>query len=131
MAQSEICPSVHKLSTASVNDVCTTCGSIITTTRPPKKRQQSELAVTKPSKPRKQRKTMALLEKKAVRKEVKVDMLAAVPGITPAKAAAILEACEGSFARLVGASSTEIARAVYLGAPLGPDIGVAVWRALH
>jgi ERCC4-type nuclease len=115
-------------STASINDVCRTCGSIVTIGRAAKSYKRHK---TSPSKPRKRRKTMALLEKKAVRKEVKTDMLAAIPGITPAKATAILEACEGSFAHLVGASSTEIARAVYLGAPLGPDVGVAVWRALH
>ena len=115
-------------STASINDVCRTCGSIVTVGGAARSYKRHK---TSANKPRKRRKTMALLKKKAVRKEVKVDMIAAIPGITPAKATAILEACEWSFARLIGASSTEIARAVYLGAPLGPDVGGAVWRALH
>lgn len=72
-----------------------------------------------------------MLRSKKVRADIKVEMLAAIPGVSPAKATAVLEECEGSFAKLVGASSTEIARCVYKGAPLGPDLGIAVWRALH
>ena len=123
-------------STASVNDVCETCGSIITMSGTQKHTHTHKSAAsTAPAKAiakaRKPRRTPDMLRSKKMRTEVKVEMLAAVPGVSPAKATAVLEECENSFAKLVGASSTEIARCVYKGAPLGPDIGIAIWRALH
>ena len=72
-----------------------------------------------------------MLRSKKMRTDIKVEMLAAIPGVSAAKATVVLEKCEGSFAKLVGTSSTEIARCVYKGVPLGPGIGIAIWRALH
>ena len=121
-------------SSASVNDICETCGSIITTAgtlQHTHKHTAPAKTITKPRKPRKPRRTPDMLWSKQMRADIKVEMLAAIPGVNQAKAEAVLEKCEGSFAKLVGASSTEIARCVYKGAPLGSDIGIAIWRALH
>ena len=72
-----------------------------------------------------------MLEKKRARTEVKIDMIAAVPGVSRAKAEAVIGECEGSMARVVGSSSTELARIVFKGAPIGKELGVAIWRAMH
>ena len=66
-----------------------------------------------------------------MRTEVKIDMIAAVPGVSHAKAEAVVNAYEGSMARIVGVSATEFARVVHRGAPIGQELGVAIWRALH
>ena len=87
--------------------------------------------IGKARKPSKPRKTPQMLRTKDVRADIKVDMIALVPGVSRARAEAVLSACEGSMAQLVGASSTELARVVYKGAPIGQDLGVAIWRALH
>jgi hypothetical protein len=123
-------------SSASINDVCTQCGSIIAETPPAKQKRSDKSAessgvVKKKRRPYQARKTPYMLLKKEFRKQVKIDMIAAVPGISRAKAEAVVSACDGSMATMVGVSSTEFARVVYLGAPIGKDLGVAIWRALH
>ena len=72
-----------------------------------------------------------VLRSKVVRKEYKVLMIATLPGVSRAKAQSVVDACEGSMARLVGASSTELARVKYKGVSIGEELGVAIWRALH
>ena len=66
-----------------------------------------------------------------MRTEVKIDMIAAVPGVSRAKAEAVVTTCECSMARMVGASATELARVIYRDAPIGQELGVAIWQALH
>ena len=122
-------------SSKSVNDVCTECGSILSQPRYTHKRKEKHAStaplIQKARKPYKPRKTPQMLQAKEVRAELKINMIALVPGVSRVKAEAVLSACEGSMAKLVGASSTEIARVVYKGAPIGQDLGVAIWRALH
>ena len=72
-----------------------------------------------------------MLEKKSMRTKVKIDMIAAVPGVSRPKAEVVIDECEGSMARVVALSSTELARMVFKGAPMGEELGVAIWRALH
>ena len=125
------------VSSKSVNDVCTECGSILS--QPQRihnhktKEKPTSVAplIGKARKPSKPRKTPQMLRTKDVRADIKVDMIALVPGVSRARAEAVLSACEGSMAQLVGAWSTELARVVYKGAPIGQDLGVAIWRALH
>ena len=116
-------------SSASINDVCHSCGSIISSAPRAHRHTQRESDPIK--KPRKRRRTPASLECGDVRADVKIAMIAAIPGVSAAKAAALLEECEGSFARLVGASSTELANVHFEGKPVGETLGVAIWRALH
>ena len=119
-------------SSKSVNDVCAECGSILSQPRCTHKHNTSTAPlIQKARKPYKPRKTPQMLQAKNVRAELKVNMIALVPGVSRVKAEAVLSACEGSMARLVGASSTELARVVHKGAPIGQDLGVAIWRALH
>ena len=107
------------VSSKSVNDVCTECGSILS--QPQRihnhktKEKPTSVAplIGKARKPSKPRKTPQMLRTKDVRADIKVDMIALVPGVSRARAEAVLSACEGSMAQLVGASSTELARVVY------------------
>jgi hypothetical protein len=64
---------------------------------------------------------------------IKVDMLANIPGVTHARAEAVVTTYEGSMARIIGVSATQFARVVHRGAPLGQELGLglAIWRALH
>ena len=114
-------------SSRSINDLCGTCGSILST------RHLKPLVVAKgiSKKPRKPRRTPESLASKDARTDVKIAMLTAIPGVSAVKATAILDECESSLVRLVGASSTELARVVVGDAPLGQRLGVAIWRALH
>ena len=124
-------------SSKSFNDVCTECGSILSqkpcTHNHEVKKKNTSIAplIGKARKPYKPRKTPQMLRAKDARADLKVDMIALVPGVSRAKAASVLSACEGSMAQLVGASTTELARVVFKGAPIGQDLGVAIWRALH
>ena len=118
-------------SSKSINDVCTECGSIISPPQQSAKRVITNEIVKKKRGPYKPRRTPAMLEKKRMRTEVKIDMIAAVPGVSRAKAEAVIDECEGSMARVVGLSSTELARIVFTSAPIGKELGVAIWRALH
>ena len=130
MAQSSV------VSSRSVNDVCTECGSILSQHRCTNEHQKGKSTsvaslIKKVRRTYKPRKTPQMLRAKDARAEIKADMIALVPGVSRAMAEAVLSTCEGSMAKLVGASSTEIARVVYKGAPIGQDLGVAIWRALH
>ena len=126
-------------SSLSINDVCTECGAFIShvQSQTSKRKNGTKVPITKDCitkdkrGPYKPRRTPAMLREKRARTEVKVDMLAAVPGVSRAKAEAVIDACEGSMARVVGASSTEFARVVFKGAPIGMELGVAIWRAFH
>ena len=126
-------------SRVSIEDVCEACGTLLTAPRPvdtrpapPQKAPAPPVAKQSPRKPkRRPRRTPTTLRLKETRASVKIDMLTAIPGLSRAKAAAILEACEGSFVRLVGMSSTQIGRAPCRGSPIGTELGVAVFRALH
>ena len=108
------------------NTQCKYCGSVIGHSH--KKRKTKGDADKQARKPRK---TMAKLEEDSVRQEVRVSMIAAIPGVSPTKAAAILDSCDGSFARLMDTTEARIANSLCGGAPLGTSIGRAVWRALH
>lgn len=131
-------------SSASINDVCETCGAIISDDHADHAvlhkhvsivgggGSRAPVSLTKTvRKPRKPRRTPAMLRSKQVRSDVKVSMISAIPGVSTAKAASILGAFEGKFSRLVGASRTEIARVVHDAGPIGTELGFAVWRALH
>ena len=87
--------------------------------------------VRKAQKPRKPRRTPSMLRSKQVRSDVKVSMLSAIPGVSSAKAASILQAFECKMTRVIGASRTEIGRVVHEEKPIGHELGFAVWRALH
>lgn len=114
-------------SSASAHDVCTECGTILSLPR--KNAQQQRASIAK--KKREPRRTPQVLRSKYVRKEFKVLMIATVPGVSRAKAQAVVDACEGSMAQLVGASSTELARVECRGMQIGTELGLAIWRALH
>ena len=120
-------------SSASVQDVCTECGSMLSSS--PRKSPHSNAApqqrapIAKTT--REPRKTPHILWKKYVRTEYKVLMIATVPGVSRAKAQAVVDACEGSMARMVGTSSTQLARVQSKGVPIGEELGLAIWRALH
>ena len=58
-------------------------------------------------------------------------MVACVPGVSLPKAEAIVRAFGGSMAAIVDATSTNLARVMYLGEPIGPRLGHAIWHALH
>ena len=133
-------------SSASLNDVCEACGMLLTDATcthigaDKNKLKRSSGGDGTPRGPNVQhakrlkrapRKAPTALRLKAMRASVKIEMLAAIPGLSRAKAASILEACEGSFARIVGASSTQLARIERNGTALGIELGVAVFRALH
>ena len=120
----------------SINDVCTQCGSIITSTTHKHKEHPNPLPpdaspIKKTRKPYKPRKTPAMLRDKSMRVDIKIEMLATVPGVSHAKAEAVVTAYEQSMAQIIGASSTQLARVVCKGTPIGQDLGVAIWRALH
>ena len=124
----------------SVCDVCAECGSILSAPLSTSKAQRgaeakgpvtSKCIVKSKRGPYKPRKSPTSLKEKRARREVKVDMIAAVPGVSRAKAEAVVNTCEGSMARMVGVSATEFARVIYRGAPIGQELGVAIWRALH
>ena len=120
-------------SNATIEDVCEACGTLLTAptpAAPPPSRKDASRKVSAPRQ-RRPRKTPTMLRLKKMRASVKVDMLAVIPGLSHAKAAAVLEACEGSFARLVGMSSTQLGRAACGGTPIGTELGVAIFRALH
>ena len=130
MAQSSV------VSSRSVNDVCTECGSILSQHRCTNEHQTVKSTsvaslIQKVRKEYKPRKTPQMLRAKDARAEIKADMIALVPGVLHAMAEVVLSTCEGSMAKLVGASSTELARVVHKGGPIGQDLGVAIWRALH
>ena len=72
-----------------------------------------------------------VLRSKVVRKEYKVLMIATLPGVSRARAEAVIDAFEGSMARLIGASSTELSRVKSKGVAIGMELGLAIWRALH
>ena len=114
-------------SSLSVNDVCTECGSSIPWPRGAPKKVPSPIS----KKPRKPRKTPTMLFAKEARTDIKVEMIALVPEVSRAKAAAVVDACERSMARLIGASSTDLSRVVCKGKPIGQELGIAIWRALH
>jgi len=131
-------------SSASINDVCETCGAIISDDHTDHAvlhkhvsimdggGSRAPVSLTKTvRKPRKPRRTPAMLRSKQVRSDVKVSMISTIPGVSTAKAASILGAFEGKFSRLVGASRTEIARVAHDAGPIGDELGFAVWRALH
>ena len=110
----------------SFNDVCKECGTAILRPRGLCK------TISKPvAKKRKPRKTPTVLHLKEARAKIKTDMIALVPGVSRAKAETVVNAYEQSMARLVGASSTGLARVVCKGKPIGQELGVAIWRALH
>ena len=120
-------------SNATIEDVCDACGTLLTESTPvghPPPRKDTARKLSAPRK-RQPRKTPTALRLKKMRASVKVDMLAAVPGLSRAKAAAILEMCEGSFVRLIGMSSSQIGMAVCRGTPIGTELSVAIFRALH
>ena len=114
-------------SSLSVNEVCTECGSNIHWPHRAPKKVPSPIA----KKPRKPRKTPSILFVKEARRDIKVEMIALVPEVSRAKAAAIVDTYERSMARLIGASSTDLSRVVCKGRPIGQELGIAIWRALH
>ena len=121
------------LSQRSVDEICTECGNVISMQE--NQAMKKPVAITGVAKrkrrPYKPRRTPAILREKRMRREVKIDMLAQIPGVSRVQAEAVVAAYEDSMARMVGASATAFARVVYRGAPLGDEIGVAIWRALH
>ena len=120
-------------SSESTNDVCAKCGSVVKFSAHGKHCVSSTplLSISKQRKQPKPRKTPEALRRKSERRNLKVAMVALVPCVSRAKAEAVMDACEGSMARVVGASSTRLARVVCNGAPLGESLGVAIFRAFH
>jgi len=117
-------------SVVSTDDVCKECGSIVPSRELPEN-SASPRERTAIAKKRSPRRMPQVLRSKVVRKEYKVLMIATLPGVSRAKAQSVVDACEGSMARLVGASSTELARVKYKGVAIGMELGLAIWRALH
>ena len=71
-----------------------------------------------------------LLASDAARIEVRVKMLCAVPGITKAKALAVVVAFP-SFEHLMAASREELAAVVVRKGTLGDELGDALYSVLH
>ena len=123
--QGDKCPSY-----VSAANVCDQCGSALISHT-----INSKCVKPRPKptiqKKRQPRKTPEKLRSLAVRAEIKIDMLAAIPGVSRAKAGAIL-ARFPTFAAMVAAPSDLIASVLCKnGKRLGTELGVAVWRALH
>ena len=108
-----------------VANICKTCGSIVEVSR---FEHQTSTGVLKRSRTQhKPHKTNDVLQSKPVQ----VQMVACVPGVSLPKAEAIVRAFGGSMAAIVDATSTNLARVMYLGEPIGPRLGHAIWHALH
>jgi ERCC4-type nuclease len=125
-------------SMASSTNVCTQCGSIMSLPRCVHRLEKLKAghnapsaAIKRPRRKYKERKKPEMLRLKEARADLKVSMIALIPGVSRVKAEAVLSTCEGSMAQLVGASSTKLARVVCKGSALGEELGVAIWRALH
>ena len=123
--------SVSIETSASAVDVCAACGTVISGNRVAIRKHGAAATPAKKKAARKPQRTPEMLNRRDVCTGVKIDMIAAVPGVSRAKAAAVLEACEGSFAQLVGASATKLAGTVCGGTPIGNKLGVAIFRSLH
>ena len=124
---------IPTLSRNSISDVCGECGAVIVASprAAPKGVDKAQKSRIK-QRARQPRKTPAMLRHKLARTQIKAVMLANVPGVTFKKAEAILTTFEDSMAQLIGASSTRIAKVMCAnGKPLGEELGVAVFRALH
>ena len=125
-------------SALAITDVCTQCGSAISSLAPscahggkflPKVGKIVKVHKRKTYRPRK---TPEMLFAKKVCAELKVSMLALVSGVSRAMAEAVLAAHEGSMAGVVAASSMELSRVKSgKGTPIGQELGVAIFRALH
>ena len=123
-------------SALAITDVCTQCGSAISSLAPScahgGKFVPKVGKIVKVHKTYRPRKTPEMLFAKKVRAELKVSMLALVPGVSRAKAEAVLAAHEGSMAGVVAASSMELSRIKSgKGTPIGQELGTAIFRALH
>ena len=124
-------------SALAITDICTQCGSAISSLAPScahdgKLPSKLGKIVKARRKTYRLRKTPEMLFSKKVRLELKASMLALVPGVSRAMAEAVLAAYEGSMAGVVGASSMELSRVKSgNGSPIGQELGVAIFRALH
>ena len=119
----EVCNAAMSLS----NGICTECGS----TMPQPCCLNNKQIAKKPRNTYKPRKTPSMLYTKETRTDIKVDMIALVPGVSRAKAEAVVNAYERSMAQVIGASSMNLGCVRYRDKPIGKELGVAIWRALH